>query len=564
MNKIWNITSINLPLQQSFSQELNIDPIIAQLLINREITDIIEAKKFLTHDINDLHDPFLFKHMDRAVARIKLAKKKGEKVLVFGDYDVDGVTSSAILNKVLTDFGLEVIHHIPHRMTDGYGLNHEIAEIAKDKGVTLMITVDCGTTAFDEVETIKSCGMDVIIIDHHEPSDHRVPNALAVINPKQKDCAYPFKELASVGLAAKFSQALLGTMNPEILDLVAIGTIADVAPLTGENRILVKAGLPQINQTQNKGLAALLETAKIKDKKITPYYVGFILGPRINATGRMDSAHRSLDLFLSKNTEEAHQLAQVLEGYNQDRQKMQRDVVEEALAQVEQDMDMQDQKVIVLSREGWHKGVLGIVASRLTDKYYRPSIVISVKDGIGTASARSIHGFHIHDAISECSQWLVNFGGHEGAAGLTIKEENIDPFRQLINQVATRVLEVKRLDPVVTIDCGIQLADIDLELVNTVNSLEPFGEGNPTPVFSTLNLEVKGAPKVLGKDTLKFWVTDGKRGISAVGFGMSKFLDMVSSGKRIDLAYELMVDDWNKAPVPQLKVKDIRISDKNN
>lgn len=561
MNKIWNITSIDSSLQQFLSKELNTHPIIAQLLINRGLTDLADAQSFISAEISGVHDPFLFKHMDRAIERIKQAKKNQEKVLVFGDYDVDGVTSSAILNKVLTEYGLDVIHHIPHRMTDGYGLNHDIAEIAKAQGVGLIVTVDCGTTAFDEVETIKKEGIDVIIIDHHEPTDARVPDAVAVINPKQKDCAYPYKELASVGLSAKFSQALFGEINPEILDLVAIGTIADVAPLTGENRIFVKAGLPQISQTQNKGLAALLETAKIKDKKITPYYVGFILGPRINATGRMDSAHRSLDLFLAQSNDEAYKLAQVLEQYNQERQKMQRDVVEEALAQVEEEGNIDNQKVIVLSREGWHKGVLGIVASRLTDKYYRPSIVISVKDGVGTASARSINGFHLHEALSECSQWLENFGGHEGAAGLTIKAENIDPFRNVINGIAERMLEVKKLNPVINVDCEIQIADIDLTLVETVSRLEPFGEGNPTPVFASYDLEVKGAPKVLGKDTLKFWVSDGKSAISAVGFGMSKYLDLVSSGKKIDLAYELIIDDWNKAPVPQLKVKDIRLTE---
>ncbi len=561
MNKTWNITPLDINLQQTFAKELQIHPIIAQLLINREITELEYARRFLTNDLNDLHDPFLFKHMDRAVERIKQAKDNSEKVLVFGDYDVDGVTSSAILNKILTEFGLEVIHHIPHRMTDGYGLNHEIAEIAKAKGVGLIVTVDCGTTAFEEVETIKKEGIDVIIIDHHEPSEDRVPDAYAVINPKQKDCAYPFKELASVGLAAKFAQALFGKVDQDILDLVAIGTIADVAPLTGENRIMVKVGLGQINQTQNKGLAALLETSKIKDKKMTPYYVGFILGPRINATGRMDSALRSLDLFLSQSNDEAIKLAQVLEQYNQERQKMQRDVVEEALAQVEQELSVQNQKVIVLSREGWHKGVLGIVASRLTDKYYRPSIVISIKNGIGTASARSIHGFHIHDALTECSGLLENFGGHEGAAGLTIKAENIDPFRNVINEVAQRVLEIKKLSPVIPVDCEIELSDINLKLVETVSSLEPFGEGNPTPIFVTRNLEVKGAPRIMGKDTLKIWVADGKSAISAVGFGMAKYLEMVSSGQKIDLAYELIVDDWNKAPVPQLKIKDIRLSE---
>jgi single-stranded-DNA-specific exonuclease len=561
MDKIWKLKDIDLSQQTALVQSLNIHPIIARLLIAREIIESKEAASFLQSDLSKLHDPFQFKNMDRVVKRIREAKERGERVLVFGDYDVDGVTSSAILNSVLTQMGLDVIHHIPHRMTEGYGLNHEVADVAHQKGVKLLISIDCGITAFEEIETINGFGIDVIVIDHHEPSSKGVPNAYAIINPKQKDCPYPFKELASVGLAAKVSHALLGSLNQDILDLVAIGTIADVVPLRGENRIFVKEGLGRINQTKNKGLFALLETAKIKDKKMSPYYIGFILGPRINATGRMDSAHKSLDLFLSQDWQEAYALAQVLEQHNSDRQKMQRDVIEEALLIVEKEGDLENQKIIVLSKEGWHKGVLGIVASRLTDKYYRPSIVISVKDGVGTASARSIDGFHIHDALQDCAHCLENFGGHEGAAGLTIKAENIDPFRELINKIASERLEIKKLAPILLIDGEISFSQIDLSLIEAVNALEPFGEGNPSPIFCTTNLEVRGPAKVLGKDTLKFWVTDGGGVFSAVGFGMGKDILLVNSGKKIDLAYELIVDDWNKAPTPQLKIKDIRLSD---
>lgn len=561
MNKRWDIRIAQKKQEEALVQALKIDPIVARLLANRDISDPYEAKQFLSPTLDKLHDPRLFKSFEKAIERIQKAQKNQEKVLVYGDYDVDGVTSSALLTQALREMGLSVTNHIPHRVNDGYGLNIRVTEFAKQKHITLLITVDCGITSDKEVEALNEIGIDVIIIDHHEPIEHKIPKAYAIVNPKQKDCPYPFKELASVGLTFKLIEALQGKANENILDLVSIGTIADVAPLLGENRILVKLGLPKINQTKNKGLSALLDVSKIKGKKLGPYHVGFILGPRINATGRMDSAHKSLDLFLSESFDEAYALAQLLEKHNSDRQRMQREVVDEALEIVEQEINFKDHKVIVLSKEGWHKGVLGIVASRLADKYYRPSIVISIKDGVGTASARSIDGFHLHEVLEKCAELLENFGGHEGAAGLTIKQENIDPFRNFINQVAHTILEPAQLTPMVNIDAEISLHKITDEFADLVSSLEPFGEGNPEPVFSSRQLRVKSHPAVLGKDTIKFWVTDGVQTISAVGFGMVKYKEMITPGQKIDLAYNIIMDDWNKSPTPQLKIKDIRLSD---
>ena len=560
MNKIWKIKDQNSQLQHHLSDVLSVPPVIAQLLINRGITDIKEAEQFLYAGLDHLHDPFLIKDMDVAVKRIKQAQAEKEIVLIFGDYDVDGVTSSAMLHNILTQMEIDVINHIPHRMEDGYGLNHEVAQFAKEKNVGLLITVDCGITSYDEVETIKGLGMDVIIIDHHEPARNRIPKALAVINPKQADCQYPFRDLASVGLVAKLIQALVGAVKEEVLQMAALGTIADVAPLRGENRVFVKTGLPNIHQTKNIGLRALIEVAKINGKKITPYHIGFILGPRINAAGRMDTAHTSLELFLSKNDQDAQLLAKALDRHNTDRQKLQRTVIQEALEIIDQEVNFNEQKVIVLSKEGWHKGVLGIVASRITDKYYRPSVVISIKDGVGVASARSIDGFHLHDALADCSQYLEEFGGHEGAAGLTIKEKNIDMFRELINSIAQRTLEINKLVPSIQIDCEIAVSSINMELAQVINSMEPFGEANPPPVFCSRRLMVKGVPRILAKETLKLWVTDGQCSISAVGFGMAAYVDMVVPGQPVDLVYEIAIDDWNKEPTPQLKLKDIRPS----
>jgi len=320
----------------------------------------------------------------------------------------------------------------------------------------------------------------------------------------------------------------------------------------------VKRGLPQIANTTNKGLKALIEISKINGKKISPYHVGFVLGPRINAAGRMDSAHTSLNLFLSEDEKSALSYARDLDRHNLDRQKMQKDIVAEAFDIIESQEEFLSHKVIVLSKEGWHKGVLGIVASKISDKYYKPTIVISVEGGVGTASGRSIEGFHLYNALDNCSSCLEDFGGHEGAVGLTIMEDNIDSFRALINEVADKVLEIKKLTPTLFIDGEIELADLNLSLAEKIQTLEPFGEGNEVPLFCSRNLIVKSNPQILAKETLKFWVTDGSVAVSAVGFGMSKFKDIVQIGNRVDLAYQISIDDWNKAPTIQLILKDIK------
>ncbi len=559
-SKQWNIRHPDLAKQDWLRSELTIDPIIAQLLLNRGIEDVPEADQFLHADLQKVHDPFLLKDMDKALARISQARRNKERILIFGDYDVDGVTSTALLHKVFKEEGIDVVTHIPHRINEGYGLNEQAGQIARDKNASLVISVDCGITAFREVELLKQDGLDCIIIDHHEPAERGLPEALAVIDPKRKDCPYPFKHLAAVGLVAKLSHALSGRVREEDLDLVALGTIADVVQLRGENRIFVKAGLPRIGATKNKGLSALMEVSRIKGKKMKPYHAGFILGPRINATGRMGSAQKSLDLLLSDDSYVAQSLARSLEDLNNERQRLQRNVVQEALTLVEREVNFQNHKIIVISKEGWHKGVLGIVASRLAETYYRPTIVISLKDGVGTASARSIAGFHLHEALESCSEMLENFGGHKLAAGLTILEQNIEKFKKSINEFAHKCIPVPRLVPTLEIDQEIPLSSLSLELIETIDLLEPYGEGNPEPVFCARNLIVKNPPVVLGRETLKFWVTDGRVTLSAVGFGLARFRDIVVPGGRIDIAFQPIVDDWNKAPMVQLKIKDLKTS----
>ncbi len=558
MTKRWTIQPCDPQQQKDFSDILGIHPILAQLLINRQITDAAQARMFLSADISFLYDPFLLKDMDRAIARIKQAQQRSEKVLIYGDYDVDGVTSSALLRRLLKRLGIQAVNYIPHRMDEGYGLNTGVAEFAQSQKIQLLITVDCGINAFDPIEALNAAGIDVIVIDHHEPEGDKLPMALAIIDPKRGDCSYPFKNLSAVGLVAKLTQAILGQVPMEDLDLVAIGTVADVVVLLGENRIFVKNGLPLIERTKKPGLRALLEVAKIADKKMKPYYIGFILGPRLNAAGRMDSASVSLDLLLSEDPKDAHALACSLEAHNQSRQKMQNTVVDEAMAMIEADEALKAQDIIVVYKEGWHKGVLGIVASRIVDKYYRPTIVISVEDGIGTGSARSIDGFHLHEALTSCAAVLENYGGHKRAAGLRLKYDNIENFRQAMNDFAQLSLPPEKLTPTLGIDCEIPLSIIDLDLVEIIASMEPHGEGNPTPVFCSRKLTVKSPPSVLGRDTIKFWVSDGVKTISAVGFGMGSFKEKVKLGSVVDLAYTLSIDDWNKAPAVQLMLKDIK------
>ncbi len=558
MIKQWVIQSPNPQLQKSFSNELGIHPIIAQLLVNREIISVPQAKSFLSAEVSCLHNPFLLTDMDRAVGRIKLAQLQSEKIMVYGDYDVDGVTSSALLRRLLNHLGIQAVNYIPHRMEEGYGLNEEIVQVAKAQGVHLIITVDCGINAFVPIEAINAAGMEVIVIDHHEPDGNKIPPALAVIDPKRQDCLYPFKNLSAVGLVAKLMQAMLGEIPLEDFDLIALGTVADVVPLHGENRIFVKKGLACIEKTNKPGLRALLEVSKISGKKMKPYYIGFILGPRLNAAGRMDSAAVSLDLLLSENPADAYALARSLEEHNLSRQKMQSEVVEEALKMIESDEILKNQDIIVVYKQGWHKGVLGIVASRIVDKYYRPTVVISVEDGIGTGSARSVDGFHLHEALSNCASVLEKYGGHKRAAGLRLKYDNIENFRQAMNDYAHQSLPMEKFIPTLNIDCEIPLSAIDLNLMELINSMEPYGEGNPMPLFCSRKLTVKTPPSIMGKDTIKFWVSDGTKTISAVGFGMGSFKDVVKLGGLVDLAYTLSIDDWNKAPVVQLVLKDIK------
>lgn len=551
------IPAPNTILQELFSKQLEISKVTAQILINRGITNIEEANNFLNTSLDNLLDPFSFMDMGKAVNLVRNHAQQKNKIMVFGDYDVDGITSTALLKNTLSRMGIEAFHYLPHRVKEGYGLSKNIVSIAKEKDIKLLITVDCGTSSHKEIQALKQAGVDAIITDHHEPADSNIPQASAVINPKLKNSGYKYRDLAGVGVAYKLCQALTQDKLIEDLDLVALGTIADVVPLSGENRVIAKFGLSCMANTNKAGLRALIENSGIKDKKITSTFVGFILGPRINASGRMDTAQASLDLLMAQEKSEADELAKVLEKCNRERQKIEGKIMEEALIVIEREVNFKQHKVIVVSSSGWHQGVLGIVASKIADRFYRPAIVISEDDVLCKGSGRSIKNFHLFHALTECSEFLDNFGGHSYAVGLNISRNNIVNFKNKINSIAYEKLSLEDLVPSLDVDMELSLTDITGGLISELEMLEPFGTGNPEPLFYTANLKLKSRPQLLGRDTIKFWLTDTNTAFQAIGFSKGRFMDSLVNADCFDLVYTICRDTWQGRTNTLLEIKDI-------
>ncbi|MFA5038426.1 MAG: single-stranded-DNA-specific exonuclease RecJ [Candidatus Omnitrophota bacterium] len=563
MQKTWIVKEPDIFLKDRLSRDLATSSLFAQLLINRGLSDVREAESFLRAELSDMHDPFLMHGMEAAVGRIRQAVQRKEKVFIATDFDVDGVTSCCVLESELRAMGIsEAIHYVPHRIRDGYGLNPQAVSQARAFGASLFIALDCGITAFAEAGALKEAGIDCIIIDHHEPPADGLPDALAILNPKQSHCPYPFKDLAGVGLVYKLIQALTGGEAREYLDLVALGTVADVVALCGENRIIVKHGLDVLNHTKRKGLSSLMEAAglNLKEKKLSAHSISFVLAPRLNASGRMDSAHASLDLLLAQDSLEADRLAKALNDHNRARQRVEEKVMTQAVELIEKDVNFQEDFIIVLCHEDWHPGVLGIVASKIVDRYYRPAVIISLHDDAGRGSARSTHNFHIYEALAQCGDYLKEYGGHKYAAGLSIDRRHIAEFRRLLNEIARKSFGQNRQAPVLGIDAQIPLSLVSRDLLRKIDLLSPYGEGNRRPVFASLGLCVKNKPVVVGRNSLKFWVSDGEATYEAIGFGMADFFGLVSASSKLDLAYCLGWDEWNAHTPIQLEIKDIRPS----
>ena len=563
MDKLWALNKIDASVSRGLSRALGINPITASLLVGRGISEPEEGRRFLAGSLDDLYSPYKLKGIKKAVTRINKAIKNNEKIIIYGDYDVDGVTSTALLYTVLSKFTDNLECYIPNRLEEGYDLNKEACDYAKGKNVSLMITVDCGISAIVEAEHLKALGIDLIIVDHHEQQD-KLPDAISIINPHQKKCTYPFKKLAGVGVVFKLLQAFLAEhmeqplkyLKPH-LDLVALGTISDVVPLIDENRIFIKEGLKQLNQTNKIGLKALIKRASLEDKEISAYHVGFILGPRINAAGRIGSADASLQLLLTQSEEEAEALAKLLNDGNRQRQNIQNKTFKEALLQVEKSVNFEDHNVIVLC-DKWHLGVVGIVASKIVDKFYRPAIMISTKEEPAKGSGRSIDNFHLLDAVRQCSHHLTGFGGHKKACGVVLSKEKIDDFRRDINKFAGDVLVSNDLKPRILVDLEVKLSDIRLDFLREINFLEPYGMGNPKPILMTSKLQLRSEPVFLRRKGVKILVTDGKITLEALGFSLERINFKKLYGKKFSMIYTPAVDSYRGREYICLRIVDIK------
>ncbi len=562
--KKWVYRSVDELKVQEISKKFDISPMIAAVILNRGIHELDDIERFIDRDITKFHDPSLLKDMDKAVSRIKEAINHKQKITVYGDYDVDGVTSTAILVDYLLKCGGDVNYYIPDRIDEGYGINKNALDRLKQEGTNLIITVDSGITAVEEIDYAIELGLDIIITDHHECKEE-IPNACAVINPKQEGCNYPFKDFAGVGVTFKLIQALAGkekqieVMN-DYCEIVCLGTIADVVPLLGENRLIVYYGLKKMHDTHNLGLKALNKASGISsNKKISTGFIGFGIAPRINAAGRVGSALRAVELFLTNNQKKAEEIAYELNEENKNRQTTEAQILEEAFEMIEKDIDLSEQKVIVLSGANWHHGVIGIVASRITEKYHRPTILISIEGDEGKGSGRSINGFNLFTALSACSNDLVKFGGHEQAAGLTLHTENIAVFYEHIDTYAQENLCDDNLIPRIHIDYRISIDQLDFGTIRQLETLEPFGMGNPAPVFALQNVVISNLRAVGEGKHLKLTLEQDGRYIDAIGFNMGNYEQKFITQDIVDVAGSLGINTYNGKDSVQIIVKDIRI-----
>lgn len=555
---------------EDFAKEVGVRPVIARLLLQRGITSVEAASDFFKPDRKSLHDPFLFRDMRAAVDRITTALTQREKIFVFGDYDVDGITSASLLYLFFRDLGGDVQYYIPDRQSEGYGLSIDGIESAAREGAKLIVTVDCGITAINEVTRANELGLDVIVSDHHQPSDS-IPQALAVINPKRTDSTYPFGDLAGVGVAYKLAQGVAATLEldhsylDKYLDLVAVGTAADIVPLIDENRIFVRLGLEKLNRDPQIGIRALIETARLKLGRTDVGQIIYGLAPRINAVGRLGSANRAVDLMITSNEQRARHLSQELEHENQERRRIDTTTLDEAIDEVEHSFDPARDHALVLARESWHGGVIGIVASRLIERYYRPTVMISIEDGVGKGSARSIPGFDIYEALGKCSDLLEQFGGHTYAAGLSLPAENIEPFRERFNEVARALLSKNDLIPKLNIDAELDVDEIDDDLLVQLKKFSPFGPSNPMPVFVSRNVALSGYPRIVGVNHLKFKIRTAGRMLDCIGFNLGDRIQRMDPNRPTnEIVYTVEENEWMGSVYLQLRIIDVHGPDGNN
>jgi len=562
MDKIWKLK--DMPIAEDvdqLSKAININPNLASLLLQRGVTDFEQAKKFFRLSLDHLHDPFLMKDMDIAVERLSRALDNKESILIYGDYDVDGTTSVATMISFLRNYSDNLEFYIPDRYSEGYGVSEEGIKWAIEHKVDLIISLDCGIKAFKTVALAKDNNIDFIICDHHTPDD-TLPEATAVLDPKRTDCNYPFKELSGCGVGFKLLQGLVKHKDWDeaelwpLLDMVAVSIAADIVPITGENRVLCYFGLKKLEKEPRAGLAALIKVGNLQ-KPLTVTRVVFGIAPRINAAGRIEHANAAVELLLSQDEEEADILAGQVNIKNEYRRETELEIVTEAIAMI--DDEKEDKKSTVLFKEDWHKGVIGIVASKCIEHFHRPTIILTKSNGKATGSARSVRGFDIHEAIGACSELLEQFGGHKYAAGLTLKVENVEPFKKMFEEVVGKTITEEQLIPTVIIDEEINLSIISESFLNIIDQMEPFGPGNMKPVFVSRNLKALNT-KLLKDLHLKMSVLDEEDGvvIDAIGFNMPDYYEILKSKPSFDLAYTIEENNFRGKSSIQLHIKDIK------
>lgn len=544
---------------------LGLSPITAQVLINRGLGEVEVARRFLTHDPSLLHDPFLMRDMDRAVERLAEAIRRKEHVLIYGDYDVDGITAGAFLARLLGSLGVETSYYVPHRVDEGYGLHRAGIDAAVELGATLLLTVDCGISSPEEVAYAHEKGLDVIITDHHEPGPE-LPPAVAVLNPKRPDCPYPFRDLAGVGVAFKLASALGSRVGFQFhhlarafLDLVALGTICDVVPLLDENRFFAREGLRRLADTKKVGLRALLDKTRLTGRPLDSHDVGFILGPRLNASGRLGTARDAFELLTTADRARAEELAQELHHLNYERQQEEGRTLEEARAIVEETVDLTREKALILGSPEWHIGVIGIVASRLVEQYHRPTILLAVSEEEARGSGRSIRSFHLYEALVQCRDILRRCGGHEHAAGLSLDPGRIEEFRERFQAVADERLSLSDLRPTLEIDAVLKPPAITPALIEELAGLEPFGQANPQPLFAVREVTIQSVRGLGEKDQhLALRVGEGGYSFRGVGWRLGEWLGHLHAGDRVALCFALEMNEWQGLREMQLVIKDIK------
>lgn len=550
----------------NIAKELNVDKVLANLLVQRGITNFDDAKEFFRPNLENLHNPYLMKNMDKAVERLEKAIADNEKILIYGDYDVDGTTSVALVYSYLKNYYDNLGFYIPDRYAEGYGISFKSIDFAKENDFSLVIALDCGIKAVDKIDYANTKNVDYIICDHHTPGNV-IPNAVAVLDQKQDDCNYPYKELSGCGVGFKLLQAYSEKNNlPKeklfsYLDLVVISIASDIVPITGENRVLAYFGLKELNKNPRLGLKSIIKIAGASDKNLTISDIVFKIGPRINAAGRINDANDSVKVLVAQTEETAEEFAKIIDNYNIERREIDLKITNQALAEIEENIELKDQKSTVLYNPNWHKGVVGIVASRLIEKHYKPTIVLTLSNGLITGSARSVQGFDLYAALDKCSDLFVNFGGHKYAAGISLKEENLEEFKQRFEKEVANTITEESLKQKIIVDSNLELSEITPKFYRILQQLCPFGPENMTPIFVSKNVINAGYTKRVGEDKshLKLNISQNNYKVDGIAFGMGDFYDKIKTSK-FEVCYNIEENHFRGNTSLQLMVRDIKVN----